>query len=65
MPKKKQKRRAGRKHEYGEPTDRISFRLPVSVVTMLRELGGDGGANAVAVQILRDSVQYRLRFGGE
>jgi hypothetical protein len=53
----------GRKTEYGEPTERISFRLPLSVVAMLRELGGAGGANGIAVQILRDSVQYRLMYG--
>ena len=67
--KKKAKRKrapgGGRKAEYGEPTERISFRLPVSVVAMLRELGGDGGANGIAVQILRDSVQYRLMYGSD
>ena len=69
MAKKKVKRKrapgGGRRSEYGEPTERISFRLPVSVVTMLRQLGGQGGVNAVAVQIFRDSVQYRLAYGGQ
>ncbi len=69
MAKKKAKRKrapgGGRKAEYGEPTERISFRLPVSVVSLLRNLGGEGGVNAVAVQIFRDSVQYRLAYGGQ
>jgi len=62
---KKKRPPLGRPHEYGEPTVRISFRLPASVVAMLQDLGGPGGANAVAVQILRQSIQYRLMYGSD
>lgn len=65
--KKKRKRAkgAGRPHEYGEPSKSITLRLPERVIALLDDLGGEGGRNKIAVQILRDSVQYRLRYGAD
>lgn len=63
--KRKRAKGAGRPHEYGEPAKSITLRLPERIVALLDELGGEGGRNKIAVQILRDSTQYRLRYGAD
>jgi hypothetical protein len=71
MAKKKAKQKAtrkpggGRKSSYGEPTVPFSSRLPESVVEIAKFVGG-GNATAGIVEIVKQSVQYRLeRFSRE
>ncbi len=70
MAKKKAKQKAtrapggGRKSTYGEPTVRFSTRLPDSVMEIMRFVG-DGNATAGLIEIVKQSVQYRLEYGSE
>ena len=65
MAKKKAKPKAprapggGRKSTYGEPTVPFSSRLPESVVEIMKFVGG-GNATAGLIEIVKNSVQYRL-----
>jgi len=52
----------GRKSQYGEPTVPFSSRLPESVVEVARFVGG-GNATAGLIEIVKQSVQYRLEYG--
>lgn len=52
----------GRKSTYGEPTVPFSSRLPESVVEIAKFVGG-GNATAGLVEIVKQSVQYRLEHG--
>ena len=56
---------AGRPRKYGEKLIPLAVKLPESQVELLRELGEIDGAsiNEVLIGIVRDSVQYRLRYG--
>jgi hypothetical protein len=68
MAKKKAKPRAtrasggGRKSSYGEPTVPFATRLPESVLAIAKFVGG-GNATAGIVEIVKQSVQYRLEHG--
>lgn len=71
MPKRKPKATrapgAGRPRKYGEELETMTVKFPKSYMAMLRELGEIDGAsiNEVLIGIVRDSVQYRLRYGGK
>jgi hypothetical protein len=61
-PKATRKPGGGRKSSYGEPTVPFSSRLPESVVEIAKFVGG-GNATQGIVEIVRQSVQYRLEHG--
>jgi hypothetical protein len=68
MAKKKAKPKAtrapggGRKPSYGEPTVPFSSRLPQSVIEIAKFVG-DGNTTAGLIEIVKQSVQYRLEHG--
>jgi hypothetical protein len=68
MAKKKAKAKAtrkpggGRKSSYGEPTVPFAARLPESVIAIAKFVGG-GNATVGIVEIVRQSVQYKLEYG--
>jgi hypothetical protein len=49
----------GRKSSYGEPTVPFSSRLPESVIAIAKFVG-NGNATQGIVEIVKQSVQYRL-----
>lgn len=61
-PKVTRKPGGGRKSTYGEPTVPFSSRLPESVVEIMKFVGG-GNATAGLIEIVKQSVQYRLENG--
>jgi hypothetical protein len=61
-PKATRKPGGGRKSSYGEPTIPFAARLPESVIAIAKFVGG-GNATAGIVEIVRQSVQYRLEHG--
>jgi hypothetical protein len=61
-PKTTRKPGGGRKSSYGEPTVPFAARLPESVIAIAKFVGG-GNATAGIVEIVRQSVQYRLEHG--
>jgi sRNA-binding protein len=52
----------GRKPSYGEPTVSFSSRLPQSVIEVAKFVG-DGNTTAGLIEIVKQSVQYRLEHG--
>jgi hypothetical protein len=52
----------GRKPSYGEPTVPFSSRLPQSVIEIAKFVG-DGNTTAGLIEIVKQSVQYRLEHG--
>jgi hypothetical protein len=61
-PKATRKPGGGRKSSYGEPTVPFAARLPESVIAIAKFVGG-GNATQGIVEIVRQSVQYRLKHG--
>jgi hypothetical protein len=52
----------GRKPSYGEPTVPFSSRLPQSVIEIAKFVG-NGNTTAGLIEIVKQSVQYRLKHG--
>jgi hypothetical protein len=61
-PKLTRKPGGGRKPSYGEPTVPFSSRLPESVIEIAKFVG-DGNATAGLIEIVKQSVQYKLEHG--
>jgi hypothetical protein len=61
-PKRTRAPGGGRKPSYGEPTVPFSSRLPESVIEIAKFVGG-GNTTAGLIEIVKQSVQYRLEHG--
>jgi hypothetical protein len=61
-PKRTRAPGGGRKPSYGEPTVPFSSRLPQSVIEIAKFVGG-GNTTAGLIEIVKQSVQYKLEHG--
>jgi hypothetical protein len=61
-PKTTRKPGGGRKSSYGEPTIPFAARLPESVIAIAKFVG-NGNATQGIVEIVKQSVQYKLEYG--
>jgi len=52
----------GRKSSYGEPTVPFAARLPESVIEIAKFVG-NGNATQGIVEIVKQSVQYKMEYG--